>query len=61
MLKVIGNKIDILLKFESKFDDTLTPCQFILEGFTPPYRLDRTEHDGGQMLFVRGYTFQSVT
>ena len=27
--------------------------QFILEGFTPPYRLDRMEHGGGLMLFVR--------
>ena len=27
--------------------------QFILEGFTPPYRIDKTAHGGGLMLFVR--------
>ena len=54
MLKeVIGNKIDILLIPEIKLDDTLPLSQFVLEGLTPPYRLDRTEHGGGLMLFIR--------
>ena len=53
MLKVICNKIDILLISEIKLDDTFSLSQFILEGFTPPYRLDRTEHGGGLMLFIR--------
>ena len=54
MLKeVIGNKIDILLISETKLDDTFSLSEFILEGFTPPYRLDKKEHGGGLMLFVR--------
>ena len=54
MLKeVIGNKIDSLLISETKLDNTFPWSQFILEGFTPPYRLDRTEHGGGLMLFIR--------
>ena len=54
MLKeVIGNKINILLIYETKLDDTFSLSQFILEGFTLPYRLDRTEHGGGVMLLVR--------
>ena len=54
MLKeVIRNKIDILLISEKKLDDTFPLRKFILEGFTPPYRLDRTEHGGGLMLFFR--------
>ena len=32
---------------------TFPSSQFILDGFTPPYRLDRTEHGGGIMLFIR--------
>ena len=37
MLKeVIGNKIDILLIFERKLDDTFPLRQFILERFPPP-------------------------
>ena len=54
MLKeVVGNKIDILLISETKLDGTFPLNQFILEIFTPPYRLDRTMHGGGLMLFVR--------
>ena len=52
MLKeVVGN--DILLISKAKLDDTFTLNQFILQEFTPPYRLDRTTHCGGLMLFVR--------
>ena len=54
MLKeVIGNKIDILLISETRLDDTFLLSQFILEGFTPPYRFDRTVHGGGLMFFIR--------
>ena len=62
MLKeVVGNKTDILLVSKTKLGDTFPLNQFILEGFTPPYRLDRTTHGGRLMLFChRGYTFQTV-
>ena len=54
MLKeVTGNKIDILLMSETKLDDAFSLSQFILEGFAAPCRLDRTEHGGGLMLFIR--------
>ena len=54
MLKeLVGNKIDILLISETKLDGTFPLNQFILERFTPPYRLHRTMHGGGLMLFVR--------
>ena len=49
----IGNKINILLISKTKLDDTFSLNEFILEGFTPPYRLDRTEHRGGLMFFAR--------
>ena len=53
MLKeVIGNKTDILLKSETMLDDKF-PLSHFLEGFTSPYKLDRTEHGGGLMLFIR--------
>ena len=54
MLKeVVGNKIDIFLISDTKLDNTSPLNQFILEGFTPPYSLDRMMHDGDLMLFVR--------
>ena len=53
MLKeVVGSKTNNLLISETKLDDTF-PLKFILEGFTPPCRLDRTTHGGGLMLFFR--------
>ena len=51
--EVAGNKIDILLISDAKLDDTFSLNQFILEGFTPPYRLDSTSNGGGLMLFIR--------
>ena len=51
--EVRGNKINFLLISETKLDDTFPLSQFILEGFTPPYRLDRKEHGWGLMLFIR--------
>ena len=54
MLKeVVGNKIDISLISQTKLNDTFPLNHFILEGFTPPCRLDRATHGGGLMLFVR--------
>ena len=54
MLKeVISNQIDALLISETKLDDAFPLIQFILEVFTVPYGLDRTEHGGGLMLFIR--------
>ena len=54
MLKeVVCNMIDILLMPETTLDDTFPLYQSILEGFTPPYSLDRTLHGGGLMLFAR--------
>ena len=51
--EVVGKKIDVLLISETKLDGTFPLNQFILEGFTPPYRIDRSAHGGGLMLFVR--------
>ena len=51
--EVVGNKIDVLLISETKLDNPFPLNQFILEGFTPPHRIDRTAHGGGLMLLVR--------
>ena len=51
--EVIENSIDVLLISETKLDASFPSSRFILDGFTPPYRLDRMQHGGGIMLFVR--------
>ena len=49
---VIG-KIDILLVSETKIDGTFPSAQFGITGYSAPYRLDRTEFGGGQLLYLR--------
>ena len=51
--EVIGNSIDVLLKSRTKINASFPSSQFILDGFTPPHRLDRTQHGGVKMLFIR--------
>ena len=50
--QVRGN-IDVLLVSETKIDDSFPQGQFIIDGFSAPYRLDRNCQGGGLMLFVR--------
>ena len=50
---VIGNNIDVLLIFETKLDVSFPSSQFILDGFTPPYSLDKTQHGEDIMVFIR--------
>ena len=45
--------MDILIITETKLDDTFTNSQFKIEGFSYPYRLDRTKEGEGIMLLIR--------
>ena len=49
----MGNSIAVLLIFETKLDALFPSSQFILDGSTPPYKLDKTQHRGGIILFLR--------
>ena len=48
---IIGNNIDILIITETKTDSSFLNSQFMIEGFSMPFRLDRTRFGGGG----RGY------
>ena len=50
--QVKGN-VHILLISETKIDGSLPVGHFIMDGFSPPYRLDRNCHGDGLTLFVR--------
>ena len=47
-----GN-IDILIITESKLDDTFPKAQFIIEGYSAPFRIDRSKNGGGVIIYVR--------
>ena len=50
--QVSGN-IDILMVSGTKLDNSFPVSQFLIDGYTPPFRLDRDNNGGGIMLFVR--------
>ena len=50
--QVKGN-IDVLMVSETKIDDSLPVGNFVIDGFSTPYRLDRDSNGGGIMLYVR--------
>ena len=50
---LIRDKIDIMLISETKLDCTFPESQFALQGYAPPYRLDRTANGGGLLLYLR--------
>ena len=45
--------LDILLTSENKIDESRPSAQFLLDGFSRPYRLDRRANGGGILLHVR--------
>ena len=55
LVDILNGSIDILMISETKIDDTFPTSQFLIEGFSEPYRLDWTSNGGGMMLFVRSH------
>ena len=51
--EVMGNHIDILTIQETKLDSSYPEGQFLIDGYSVPYRLDRDRHGGGVMIYVR--------
>ena len=50
--------IDILILTETKLDETFLTSQFLMDGFSKPYRFDRNKYGGGVMIYIR-YTIPS--
>ena len=52
-MNIIKNEIDIFMISETKIDNSFPISQFTMTGYSIPFRLDRTSHRGGILLFVR--------
>ena len=50
--QVKGN-LDVLMVSETKIDNSFTVGNFVIDGFSTPYRLDRDSNGGGIMLYVK--------
>ena len=49
----IQDNIDILMISETKIDASFPIGQFLLNGYSTPFRLDRNADGGGILLYVR--------
>ena len=47
------NNVDVLLVSETKLDDSFPTAQFLLDGFSKPYRLDRYSNGSGFLLYIK--------
>ena len=50
---IIMDNLDILVVTESKLDNTFPTNQFLIDGFSTPFRLDRDSRGGGVIIYVR--------
>ena len=48
----INGNMDILLIQETKFDNSFPNRQFLIKGYSAPYRLDRDAQGGEVLLFM---------
>ena len=47
LVNIASGKLDIFVLTETKLDETFPKNQFLIEGFAPPFRLDRNGHGEG--------------
>ena len=52
-MNTIKNEMDIFMISETKTDKSFPISQFTLTGYSIPFRLDRTSHEGGILSFAR--------
>ena len=45
--------VDVLVLTETKLDDSFPKAQFLVDGFSEPYRYDRNRKGGGVMIYIR--------
>ena len=49
---IIGNNVNILIITETKIDSSFPNSQFMIEGFSMPFRLDGNRFGGAIMIYV---------
>ena len=57
----VGKYVDILILIKTKLDSSFPSTQFLIDGYSTPYRLDRNIHGvgggGGGCLFTLGMIY----
>ena len=49
----VQGKVDILIVTETKLDSTFPTSQFVINGYSEPYRFDRNRNGGGVLIYIR--------
>ena len=53
LISQVKGTVDVLMISETKIDDSFPIANFLIDGFSQPYRIDRNSSGGGIMLYVR--------
>lgn len=53
LVDAIRGNLDILMISETKIDESFPAAQFLISGYSQPYRLDRNCFGGGILLYIR--------
>ena len=53
LISLIKDNIDVLMISETKLDGSFPTSQFMINGFSAPFRLDRNYKSGGIILYIR--------
>ena len=53
LISLIKDNIDALMISETKLDGSFPTSQFMINGFSAPFRLDRNYKSGGIILYIR--------
>ena len=53
LISLIKDNIDILMISDTKLDQSFPTTQFMINGFSAPFRLDRNDKGGGVIIYIR--------
>ena len=53
LISQVKGTVDVLRISETKIDNSFPIANFLINGFSQPYRIDRNSSGGGIMLYVR--------
>ena len=49
----LQGRVNILILTETKLDESFPTTQFLIEGYSKPFRLDRNRNGGGLLVYIR--------
>ena len=50
---LVKNSLDVFMISKTKLDETFPEGQFLRDGFTPPYMMDKNSNGGGIALYIK--------